>query len=492
MGIVKKQTILSSAYIYIGVALGFFSNIFFKPFALTTTEIGILSLIDSVSGVAAIVCSLGLTQVILRKFSLFKTSDGTNNGFLVFITTLSIFGFSAFLLTALFFPDFINQTKGFYNDLYFVPLIGITVFFRVLYRNLDVYVRLLQKPSVSIFFDGFIMKLVLFTTYFSVRYGFIDFHLTFILTVISYCIPGIALLIYTLNKSKFTLPTPKLRNAPKKDWVILSLFGLITSTSTLVVFYTDQLMINYILGPAQLGIYSIMFFIGVFINIPSRGFKGVATSFLSDYWFKNEISKISDFYKRSSNNQGVIAVYIFFCIWISITEITQILPPEYAAGKYVVLFIALAQVTDMITGINSEIISTSPLYRWNAYFNVILVFLTIINNLIFIQLFEITGAAMASFFALLIVNTSRYFLLYYKYNLNPFSMKTVYLFLILGAGIALMLVYPIQTGLNPFIAIIIKCSIVSIVFWLIIIKLKMSEDINELLFKYYNKLFRKN
>lgn len=491
MGIVRTQTILSSLYIYLGVVLGFVSNMFFQPFGLTTEEIGIISLIYSISGVASIVFSLGFAQVILKKFNDFKTEDGSNHGFLTFILFFSFTGFLAYLIIALFFPGLVNQTQGFYTDVFFISLISITILFRIIFRNLNVYVRMGYNTTLGTFLESFLLKVILFVAFFLVRYDYIGFDTTFIMVILAFSMPGAVMMIYSLFKEKVKLPDTFLKATPKKEWLTLSTFGLITGTSSILILYTDQLMINYLMGPEALGVYSIMFFIGIFINIPSRGFKGISSAFMSDYWKKNKTEEIQDFYKRSSSNQGIISIYVFLCLWISIDDLLHILPPAFAAGKYVVFFIGLAQITDMFTGVNSEIIETSTLYKWNSYFNVSLVALTLINNLIFIQIYGIAGAALASFISLAVVNIARFSLLYRKFKFNPFTRYSILLLVILIGFTSLFLIYPIQLDFHPFVSIAIKCSLLSIVFWAIIIKLKVSEDINELLLKYYRKLIRR-
>ena len=65
---------------------------------------------------------------------------------------------------------------------------------------------------------------------------------------------------------------------------------------------------------------------------------------------------------------------------LNIDEIFSLLPTKFQGGKWVVFYIAIAQLFSMVNGVNGTIIVNSKYYRYDLYTNVILVFVTISAN----------------------------------------------------------------------------------------------------------------
>jgi len=182
-------------------------------------------------------------------------------------------------------------------------------------------------------------------------------------------------------------------------------------------------MLGNMNGLEATGIYSTAFFFGLFIVKPSIGLRRVSGVVISDAWKNNDMKAIQEVYYKSCLNQLVISIYLFLAIWLSIDFMYELIRPEYAVGKYVVLFIGIAQVIEMATGTNYEVIVTSKYYKYNAYFLVLLFILVIGLNFLLIPKYGINGAAFASLVAMAVNNLMRFLFLYWKFKLQPFNSK---------------------------------------------------------------------
>ena len=130
---------------------------------------------------------------------------------------------------------------------------------------------------------------------------------------------------------------------------------------------------------------------------------------------------------------------LFILIWTNIDNIFSLIPNSeiYSQGKYVVLFIGIAKLFDMLMGINAEIILMSKYYRINIAIMIFLIVAAVALNYWLIPIYGITGAAIATAFSIFFYNTMRYLLLFVTEGLQPFNQKTlggliilVFLFLI--------------------------------------------------------------
>jgi O-antigen/teichoic acid export membrane protein len=83
----------------------------------------------------------------------------------------------------------------------------------------------------------------------------------------------------------------------------------------------------------------------------------------------------------------------------------------------------------MGTGVNQQIIGTSTLWRFEFLCGVILLSLAIPLNIILVKRYGIIGAAYSNLIAFSIYNLIRLYFLWVKFNLMPFSARTIYVIL---------------------------------------------------------------
>ena len=127
----------------------------------------------------------------------------------------------------------------------------------------------------------------------------------------------------------------------------------------------------------------------------------------------------------------------------------------------------------------------SDYYKTLLVMGVFLALLVILLNMFFIPVYGLNGAALASFMAISIYNTIKLFFVKAKFNIMPFSLETLKVFVILlvMGGVFYMVSLPF----HPIINIGLK-SVVTIVFYVgILYRFKISEDVHRLLTKYIKK-----
>ena len=157
----------------------------------------------------------------------------------------------------------------------------------------------------------------------------------------------------------------------------------------------------------------------------------------------------------------------------------------YRIAKDVILFIGIAQLIEMATGVNSEIIATSKKYRWNTFFLFILVFVVYLSNVILIPIFKIEGAAMATAVSFLFVNTLRYLFLKITFKLSPFS-NQFFIGLAIG-GITFLTLSLIPIMDNNILGILLNGGLITILYWSSSYLLKLSPEINGIINKTLNR-----
>ncbi len=478
MGIIEKQAVKGTIYTYMGVILGFVTTGILFPRILSPEENGLIKLLVSYSAIFAQLATLGFGRVTTMLFTYFRDKEKKHHGFLFIAISVASIGLVICVIILLLLKQVIIGeekaelfTEYFY---YIIPLIIVVLFFTVF----DSYYKVLYNTVIGTFLKEFFQRFVILVSIILFYFNLLGFQSFIILYVIAFSLPTIILIISLVIEKQFNLkPEPGFLNRSlSRKMASVSFFGILTSFSGKLVLNIDSIMINAMIGISQTGIYAITYFFGSIILIPSRSLIKISSVIIADAWKKNDLDMINKIYYKSCINQFIFAILLFIGIWANIHSIFIILPPEYLPGKYVIFFIGLSCLFQMLGGMNSIIISISRYYKVQTYFMIILVVLIIITNLIFIPLYGIVGAAIASALSNLIFNLLKFFFLWIKFKFQPYDYK--YILILIFAVISYYIGYLIPQ-LDYFITdIIIRSLVIAFVFGSLVLLFKISDEFN--------------
>lgn len=490
MGIIQKQAIKGTVYSYIGVVIGFFTTAILFPRILTTGEIGLLKLLVSFSVLFAQFGSLGFTSVINRLFPYFRKSGEKHNGFIILAILIS---FTGFLLTSIAFE--IYKPFLIRNNLedsallveyahLIIPLIFATLFFDLF----DSYNKVLYDAVLGTFLKEFLQRMLILVSIFLYYLEMVTIHQFIYAYTLSLMIPTLVLLgiLITRKEMTFRLNRSAFGKPVLREMGIISFFGFISGIGGLAIAHIDSLLVNKFLGISLTGIYATTFFFGTLVLIPSRPLIKISTAIVADAWKSGNIDNIRLVYSKSCINQAMIGLLIFAGLWVNIENIFQILPEEFEAGKYVIFFIGLANVIEMTAGVSGTIIGTSEYYRLNAVFIIIFLIFLVGLNFIFIPMWGLPGAALASACSRLIYVLIRYLFLRIKFHMDPYNSK--YLILIAVTILSYLAGFILPVLSNYIIDILVRSSIVLLVFSILVIVFPISGDVHSLYLKAVKKI----
>ena len=487
MGIIIRQSIRGSVWSYMGVLVGFITTAYLYPEYLSTDTIGLFQLLLAWSMLFAHFSALGFTGVTARLFPYFRDKEKGHNGFLFIAFLVMGVGFTLFLLTYFIFSPWLEENNAEKSQLFsqYIYLLIPLTFFILLFNILDSFNKLLFNVVLGTFLNELLQRLLIMLVVVLYIAGIIDLHqlIHSFAGVIS--LKGIFMFFYLLYKKEINLkPKPgyvdkKLR---REMWDV-ALFSILAAAGGNMVFSIDKILINQILGLSATGIYSIAFFFGTLVIIPSRPLLRITGTLIAEAWKKNDVTYIEDVYKRSCINQFIIGAFLFGGIWINIDNIIIILGPEYEQARWVIFFIGLGYLIDMATGANDLVIGYSKYYRMSLWFLLGLVIMVIPLMYLFIPLWGITGAAVAIVIALFFYNLMRFLFLLKKFRMQPFSNRFLVLILIFLVAYAVAVSLP---AAQLIIDILVRSTVFTILFILPVILFKISPDINKMYVQFYH------
>jgi len=480
MGIIEKQATKNAIYSYLGACLGFIS-VMWASHLFTPDENGLTRLLVSTSVLFSQFANFGFGTVTVRFFPYFRDKEKGHNGFLFYGIMVSFVGFLICLLCFYIFKEQIilsNQQKSklFVDYLfYLMPLTFFTLFFGLF----DVYLKACYSSVIGSLSKDFIQRILILCSFLFYYTDVVDFNLFVLLYVSSTCIPTLILFLFIIKLNEWHVKPVLgfLTSKLKMDMVKVGLFSILSGGAGVLISNIDILMVNEQLGLTQAGIYGIAFYFGSIIVIPSRSLGRIAVSLVSEAFKNNNLKEITDMYRKSCRAQLTIGLLLFIGVWSNIDNIMCLLPKEYAGGRNVILLVAAGYLVDMGTGINSYIMVTSKYYRYDGYFMIIVLLLTIILNYLLIPMYGIEGAAFTAFIAMAVHNMIRWSFIYFKYQMQPYDFNTIKICLI--GVFAFLLGYFLPFCFNLILDIIIRSSIVGGVFLLLILATNASHEVNE-------------
>lgn len=481
MGIIKRQSISGTIYAYIGVVIGFITTGLLFPEALSTTEVGLLKLLVSISVLFAQFSGLGFNAVMVRNFPFFRDKEKNHHGFLTLSLAVNTAGFvivmTAFLLLRPWLiEENIEKSALFVEYIYYlIPLIFFTSYFNLL----DTYYRIIYNSTKGIVIKELWQRIFILASVFTYYLGYIDFQLLVITYSISVCLPALMISWSLWRQGEFNLKWEKgfISKSMSKEMFNVSLYGIATSFSGVLILNVDIVMINHFLALSATGIYSIAFYFGTLVLIPSRPVIKIASVLIADGWKEKDLKKIDEIYQKSNMVLTILAFLMFIGLWVNIDNVFHIIGDEYITGKYVILFIGLANVFEMSTSVSQYIINNSAYYRVITWYLLLFVAVLIITNLIFIPIYGIVGCAVASAFSRLIYNFLSWFFLYRKFKFQPFNFRYFYL---IGITIVSFIVpYLIPEMSHFLIDMVVRSSVLVIIFSVSVYFSRISPDLNE-------------
>jgi O-antigen/teichoic acid export membrane protein len=493
MGIVKREGVKSSIVIYVGFAIGALNVLYFFPHFFSAEEFGLTRVLLAASTTFAQFAMLGSVTVMIKFFPFYRDYlDKKRNDFLFIYTLIPTLGFILVGAFIYLFRDkilikYVARSPLFVEYAY---LVYVTAFFLVLYNVLETYCINLFKTVLPNFFRELGIRIFAFILIILFVFKIVNFKEFTILYSLYFLAAFIGLLIYLKKEGliMFAVSFSRVTKRLSKQMFSYGAFVFMGGVLYVVAENIDTMMIAGISGLKSTAIFAVASYVTQIIQVPQKSVKNITYPILAKAWKERDMKTIGDLYRKTSVTQYVLASFLFILIWTNIDLLFAYLPDEYIAGKQVVLIMSIAKIIDMATGINAEILETSNFWKINFLLYVGLIALSIPLNYILIYQYGIVGSAISNLIALTAYNVMRFVFIWRKFNLQPFSLKTVKVTLLAMGLIGLSGL--INFHPNFILLYLIKTGAIAIVFIILIYKMKISPDLNSFGVNILRNLFK--
>lgn len=481
MGIIQRQGFKSSIIGLAGVAIGALSTLFIYPKALEL--VGLFRSLFDAAMLIGILVLMGSSVSAVRFFPRYKDTDSGHNGLLTWLLLITGTGFLLFLLVFPFIKPllvryiFDQDNRDYIQVLYF--LIPLTLFLALI-NLLSRYISNFRRITIPAIYEQLTIKVTLPLAIILFLLGWLTVSGVWIMILISYATATIGLILYLrhLGEWKLTKPVIWTDKPALKEYSRYSWYGLLSGIGSSVAFRINTLMIASFIRFEATGIYAITSALSEVINKPLRSLSAIAGPLVAHYMEEGKMEEVRSIYRKASLNMTIIGVGLFLLIWTIVPQIIEVMPnsEKMMEGRYVIFFLGLAQVWDMMTGVNSEIILYSKYYRINLYLTLLLAVINMGANFLLIPLYGLTGSAIATCISIFLYNVIKLVFIKIKYNLFPFTPDIIPA---IGLGVAAWLIsqwLPV-TG-HAYVDMVIKGAAFTLLYGIPIWKLALSPDIN--------------
>ena len=263
------------------------------------------------------------------------------------------------------------------------------------------------------------------------------------------------------------------------------------STIYTIAAFIDIIIIMSLWGTDAVGVFSLGFVVSGLVQAPQRGAVAASIPVLSKAWKDKDYEKINLMYQRSGINLLIASLGIFLLVWLNYDDAVHTfkLKPAYLQSQWIFFFLGLARVVDLGTGVNSQIIGTSTFWRFEFISGMVLLTLAVPLNYLLVKHYGIIGAGYSTLISYSIYNAIRIIFLQRKFNMHPFSMKTIYA--ILFAVLSYIISYYVFQSLHGFWAMPLRSIVFIALYGGSIIYFDLTPDVLPVLGNLKTRIYRK-
>lgn len=484
MGIVFKQSFINTIILFLGFFIGGVNVLFLYTHFLEAEYFGLITFLLSTANMIMPLMIFGMQHTIIKFFSSYKTKSQRDNFLLTavilpmaIIIPLSVIGIVFYHHIA----EYLSR-ENIIIEKYTYLIFFIAIFmgyFEVFYA----WSRVQMKSVFGNFIKEVFARVCVTILLIGVHYEWLNSDQFVYAVTIVYMVRMLIMKLYAMN---LYLPKIKWVGLPDnfKEIVSFSIYIIMAGSAGAILLEIDKFMIPQLKDIAEVAYYSVGVYIASVIAIPSRAMQQIINPITAKELNDNNLTEVESLYKKSSLNLLIVGGLFFLLINVNVQEVYLIIgKPEYSVGIYVVLIISLSEMVKLSLGTNGAILTNSKYYKAMFYYAIGMAASVIVLNKILIELMGIQGAALATFIVVLVFSLLKILYLLLKMKMQPFTGKTIK---VLGLTLILFLIFNyIPVRLNPFLSIFVKSAVLSLVFIFFVIKMKLSEDMNQLFERFF-------
>ncbi len=423
----KNEIILSSITTFI-LKFFSFSSLYIINFIIAknlgSEELGIFSLFLVFYNLIVIIGLLGLDTGLLRfipqynkNHLIYRLHNILNKSVIVLGIWSAILIVILLIISSILLESFFSGLQKdflFYLFIIISPLIIFSKYYSVVLRGF-------KSIGLSILFDNLLHRVLI---------------LFFLLTVITLNIKTDNLSILTfllalIVGSLFILPIGwkiKRKNVRRngliqqkdnfsvKEILKITVPMFLTSSMLFLAGWTDSLMIASFLDSSSVGVYTVCLQLSFLINFSLIGIHTVITPKFSELFWNNQIIELKNTVKNSAKFTFWSSVPILIILVVFSKDILGIYGDEFEKAYLVLIILCSSQLIRSCIGLVFQLLNMTGHEKITNRILIITLVINILTNAILIPIYDLLGAAIATFVSNAIRDISSSYFAYKKFK----------------------------------------------------------------------------
>ncbi|TRZ45352.1 polysaccharide biosynthesis C-terminal domain-containing protein [Robertkochia solimangrovi] len=484
MGIVIKQSLKNLIITYAGFVVGAVNTLFLYTHFLSDEYYGLVGYLFSAANIMMPLMAFGVHNTMVKFFSYYKNEEERQK----FVTTVVFLPLLVIIpigLIGLFGYQMITELLSEKNPIvdgyvWTIFVIAFTLaYFEIFYSWTRVHMKTVYGNFLKEVYPRVIASILLILVYFKI----LDFDGFVVAFTLSYVLRLFLMMISAvlIKRPRFNLGLPSNFNSVFRYGIVMILAGSVS----VILLDIDKVMIGNYKEIENVAYYSVAVYIAIVIAVPSRALLQITTPMTSELMNNRNYKELLDLYRKSSLNLFIVGGLIFLLIMLNIHELYEMIPESYKGGLLVVFLIAVAKLSDNLTGINNAILFNSDFYRMVLMFGIFLAVITVVLNMIFIPIWGIYGAAFATMLSFLSYNALKLWYVHFKMKMQPFTRATLWIGLLICGMFPLFYFWDFPW--HPLLNIILKSALISLIYIFVVYYFGISEELKGLADRYLQK-----
>ncbi len=403
---VAKQATGVMTYQFIGVALGFGSNLIFARI-LGAELLGVFVLAQTTLLVLSLVASFGVGPMLLRfiPVSLSRGDRESAAGVLAVGTRIVLITSAITVAVLLLGRNFLAYRV--FNEprlLDLTPIIAIAILPAAYVKVLGFLLRAIKQTYRETFCLEIVAKSAKLLVFFVLLSAGLKLTgITWALTV-SYAAAAVAMVFIIDRHARYLTRGPRATTIPIGRVITFS------ATMTFVAFMnyslsiTDRTMLGILSTSSDVGVYNIAFLISNMLALVFMGFNNAFSPLISELYHNGKKDELNSLY--SSLTRTVLVIVLPALIWIVGfgDDLLLFFGKDFGVGYLAMVILGAGVLTRCAVGSVGTILMLSGHQVYNAVNIAVVTAANIVLNLFLIPRYGVLGAAIATAISLAVIN----------------------------------------------------------------------------------------
>ncbi|TAD92266.1 MAG: lipopolysaccharide biosynthesis protein [Bacteroidetes bacterium] len=487
---IQRQSIFSAIIIVLGFGFGALNILFLQKLVLSAEQWGLTRVIAESALLLSSFATLGMPMIAGKFLPFYNRYLPAGQNDLPFhalrISLLGLLLVVAFLVVAR------QPTISFFgrNNPIFPPYYYALVLFTVfqsMFLFTEVYAAYAGKAVISNAIKELMFRVLTTVCLLLLWTKLVSFS-TFVALFASTYLPCALLMVVVLLRAgqlRFYTRTSTVTRRLKQKMVSYGSFVMFSQISNIAFLVCDTLFLARMYNFSQAGIYAVAQYFSQVVEIPIRSTQAPSIPRLAEYWRAKNMEGIQSIYRKSCVNLLIAAMAIGGVIIVNLHNLGRFYGNTYNTMLLPLAVLVLARWINAGTGLNTIILQLSPRWRFDFYSTLIYSIIGIPLNALLIHNMGMLGAALANVIAMLLYNGVRFWFLYHRFGLQPFSWRNGGV--LLGGGLVIAVIYAVPALPNLWADGICRTTLFALAYATLMVKAGLSPEVTQLWHKWSHK-----